>query len=141
LSREKRPGSISGQNWAITDSALSFQAARTFGKAAPRLAASLEEAVRDADAILLVTRWSDFGDLPRLVAARGGPPPLLVDGRRMIDPHAVPWYRGSASTSALYRHLAARYRRIERVRCARFLNERNMVQMSQVLRSQLVSSV
>jgi UDPglucose 6-dehydrogenase len=76
------------------DPVAADQATRTFGKAAPRLAASLEEAVQDADAILLVTRWSDFGDLPRLIAARGGQPPLLVDGRRMINPHAVPWYRG-----------------------------------------------
>jgi UDPglucose 6-dehydrogenase/GDP-mannose 6-dehydrogenase len=76
------------------DPAATDQAARTFKKAAPRLAASLEEAIEDADAILLVTRWPEFGDLPRLVAARGGQPPLLIDGRRMIDPRAVPRYRG-----------------------------------------------
>jgi UDPglucose 6-dehydrogenase/GDP-mannose 6-dehydrogenase len=76
------------------DPVAANEAARIFGTAAPRLAASLDEAVRDADAILLVTRWPEFGDLPRLVAARDGQPPLLVDGRRMIDPHAVPRYRG-----------------------------------------------
>ena len=76
------------------DPVAAEQAARTFGTSAPRLAASLEEAVRDADAILLVTCWPEFRDLPRLVAARGGQPPLLVDGRRVIDPHAVPRYRG-----------------------------------------------
>jgi UDPglucose 6-dehydrogenase/GDP-mannose 6-dehydrogenase len=76
------------------DPVAAGEAARTFGIAVPHLAASLEEVVRDADAILLVTRWPEFDDLPRLVAARGGQPPLLVDGRRMIDPHAVPRYRG-----------------------------------------------
>jgi len=76
------------------DPVAANEAARIFGAAAPRLAASLEEAIKDADAILLVTRWPEFGDLPRLVAARGGQAPLLVDGRRMIDPRAVPRYRG-----------------------------------------------
>ena len=78
----------------VFDPVAADEAARTFGTAAPRLAASLQEAVRDADAILLVTRWPEFGELPRLVAARGGQPPLLVDGRRLIDPRAVPRYRG-----------------------------------------------
>ncbi len=76
------------------DPVAANEAARIFGTAAPRLAASLEEAVRDSDAILLVTRWPEFGDLPRLVAARGAQSPLLIDGRRMIDPRAVPRYRG-----------------------------------------------
>jgi UDPglucose 6-dehydrogenase/GDP-mannose 6-dehydrogenase len=76
------------------DPVATEEALRVFGTAAPLLMASLDEAVRDADAILLVTRWPEFADLPRLVAARRGKPPLLVDGRRVIDPRAVPRYRG-----------------------------------------------
>ena len=76
------------------DPVATEEALRVFGTAAPLLMASLDEAVRDADAILLVTRWPEFADLPRLVAARHGKPPLLVDGRRVIDPRAVPRYRG-----------------------------------------------
>jgi len=76
------------------DPVVTADAARTFVTAAPLLAASLDDAVRDADAILLITRWPEFNDLPRLLAARSGKPPLLVDGRRVIDPHAVPRYRG-----------------------------------------------
>lgn len=76
------------------DPVAADQAALTFRATAPRLATSLEETVRDADAILLVTPWPEFGELPRLVAERSGQPPLLIDGRRLIDPHAVPRYRG-----------------------------------------------
>ena len=79
---------------AAFDPVATAEAARAFATTPPLLAASLDEAVSDADAILLVTRWPEFDDLPRLLAARGGKPPLLVDGRRVIDPHAVPRYRG-----------------------------------------------
>ncbi len=51
----------------------------------------LETAVKGADAVVIVTRWNDYLDLPGMV---GEPAPLVVDGRRMLDPDSVSRYRG-----------------------------------------------
>jgi UDPglucose 6-dehydrogenase/GDP-mannose 6-dehydrogenase len=59
-----------------------------------RAAESLEEAVEDADAILIVTRWSEYERLPRVLAAVGGKAPVVVDGRRMLARDSVPRYDG-----------------------------------------------
>jgi UDPglucose 6-dehydrogenase len=53
----------------------------------------LEAALTGADAAVLVTRWRDYEALPDLLA-RLDPPPLLVDGRRIIDPRRVERYDG-----------------------------------------------
>jgi UDPglucose 6-dehydrogenase len=56
-------------------------------------AESLEEAVASARALLLVTRWDEFQRLPDLVALRD-PQPLVVDGRRILDPDRFHHYEG-----------------------------------------------
>ena len=58
-----------------------------------RIAASMEEAVGDAEAVMLVTRWEEFQRLPALIAGRSNAP-VVIDGRRVIDPHSVPRYEG-----------------------------------------------
>ena len=58
-----------------------------------QLCGSQEECIRDAEAVVLVTRWKEFGKLPELLAAMENPP-LLVDGRRMLDKRSVPRYEG-----------------------------------------------
>lgn len=45
----------------------------------------LDLAVRDAAAVVLVTRWADYEKLAGIVADRL-PPPLVLDGRRALDP-------------------------------------------------------
>jgi UDPglucose 6-dehydrogenase/GDP-mannose 6-dehydrogenase len=57
------------------------------------ICASLNECIDNVHAILLVTRWPEFAQLPDLLR-RMSRPPLLVDGRRMIEPGSVPRYRG-----------------------------------------------
>lgn len=57
------------------------------------VADSLEQAVEDADAIVIVTRWDEFRRLPSIVG-RIAIPPLVVDGRRLLDPHTVRRYAG-----------------------------------------------
>lgn len=57
------------------------------------LADTLEQAIADVDAVLLVTRWDEFQRLPRLIAALPHPP-LVVDGRRVLAPSSVPRYEG-----------------------------------------------
>lgn len=58
-----------------------------------RLAESLEDAVGSAEAVLLVTRWPEFGDLAD-VLDRLGRAPLVVDGRRVLDPARFTRYEG-----------------------------------------------
>jgi UDPglucose 6-dehydrogenase/GDP-mannose 6-dehydrogenase len=53
----------------------------------------VEDAVRDADAVLVVTRWHEFAALPEVLAALDADP-VVVDGRRMLDPSSVPHYEG-----------------------------------------------
>jgi UDPglucose 6-dehydrogenase len=53
-------------------------------------AATLADAVRDADVVILVTSWPEFAEVPALLAGRET---LVVDGRRMWSPDAFRNYR------------------------------------------------
>jgi UDPglucose 6-dehydrogenase/GDP-mannose 6-dehydrogenase len=53
----------------------------------------LPAAIDGADAIILVTRWKEFGILPDLLKTVA-PAPLVFDGRRMLDKDAVERYDG-----------------------------------------------
>jgi UDP-glucose 6-dehydrogenase len=55
---------------------------------------SLEEAVRRASALVLVTSWKEFEGLPELMG-RLGRHPVLVDSRRQLDKHKVKKYLGT----------------------------------------------
>ena len=46
--------------------------------------ADLADAVKQADAVVIVTRWDDYRRLPELIGQLD-PPPLVVDGRRMLE--------------------------------------------------------
>ncbi len=72
---------------------IANNAARAVLPAGVRYAESLEQALAEADAALLITRWAEFGRLPELLAKRTGAP-LLIDGRRMIERRTVPKYDG-----------------------------------------------
>ena len=54
---------------------------------------SLEEAVRDVDAAILVTRWEEFRRIPELLRGMARPP-VFVDGRRMLEKTLFPNYEG-----------------------------------------------
>lgn len=58
-----------------------------------KLCQEMTEAIEDVEAVLLVTRWAEFDSIPRLIS-RQEQPPLLIDGRRMIEPSSVPKYDG-----------------------------------------------
>jgi len=60
---------------------------------AVELEPDLETALAGADAAVLVTRWRHYDTLPA-VLARLEPQPILVDGRRVIDPERVERYDG-----------------------------------------------
>ena len=58
-----------------------------------RFAESLEEAIDDADIVILMTAWSEFDQLGgALKQARSTA--LVVDGRRALDPEAFAHYKG-----------------------------------------------
>jgi UDPglucose 6-dehydrogenase len=57
------------------------------------LVGSLREAVGDAKIVVLVTRWAEFSQLAGLLDELGQRP-LVVDGRRVLDPRAFAQYEG-----------------------------------------------
>jgi UDPglucose 6-dehydrogenase len=54
---------------------------------------ALEEALDGVDAVAVMTAWPEFLEVPALLASAARPP-LVVDGRRMLDPATVPRYLG-----------------------------------------------
>lgn len=54
---------------------------------------SLEQAIADVEAVVLVTRWAEFQVVPELLTHLD-PQPLFVDGRRMLDKHRIAKYEG-----------------------------------------------
>ena len=58
-----------------------------------KIAASLEQSLAGAEAVILVTRWKEFERVPALLAA-ASPQPVFVDGRRMLAKDSVPRYEG-----------------------------------------------
>lgn len=53
----------------------------------------LADAMADADAVVIVTRWEQYTDVPKIIADRD-PQPLVVDGRRLLPRYATPRYAG-----------------------------------------------
>ena len=58
-----------------------------------RVAADLADAVKNAEVVVHVTRWDEFRKLPELLR-RLGRKPLVVDGRRNLDPADYERYEG-----------------------------------------------
>ena len=57
------------------------------------LAPTLEAALTDVDAAMLLTRWDGFRRVPDLLRPNGKAP-VLIDGRRMLDPASIARYEG-----------------------------------------------
>ena len=60
---------------------------------AVELTDDLRHALDGAAAVLLVTKWQQFRDVPELIRGMN-PPPILIDGRRMLEKDSVPVYAG-----------------------------------------------
>ncbi|HET9252634.1 MAG TPA: UDP-glucose/GDP-mannose dehydrogenase family protein [Candidatus Eisenbacteria bacterium] len=69
------------------------EARRVFDGKPLDIVGSLAACLEDVDAVLLVTRWPEFAAVPGMLRSRTSPP-VLIDGRRMIPPDAVPRYEG-----------------------------------------------
>lgn len=81
-----------GAHVTVYDPAAAAEAAKLFGTSVS-VALTLEAAIADAEAILIVTKWNEFLRLPDLLARRGGNP-VVIDGRRMLQPSTVRRYEG-----------------------------------------------
>lgn len=62
--------------------------------------ADLIQALAGADAVVVVTSWSDYQDLPAMLS-EVKPAPLVADGRRMFSPHAFKRYVGVGYPASL----------------------------------------
>jgi UDPglucose 6-dehydrogenase/GDP-mannose 6-dehydrogenase len=56
-------------------------------------ASSLPDVLRDADAVVLLTAWPEFQEVPRLLETHALAP-VVVDGRRVLDKTRVRRYEG-----------------------------------------------
>jgi UDPglucose 6-dehydrogenase/GDP-mannose 6-dehydrogenase len=68
-------------------------ARRALGAKPVRYAESLASALTEADVVVLVTRWREFGAVPDTLRKLGRSP-LVFDGRRMLDKNAIDRYDG-----------------------------------------------
>lgn len=82
-----------GADLRAFDPVATEEARKCFDDGEVAFCASIEEAVTDADAVVLVTRWEQFESLPALMA-RINPQALFVDGRRMLDKSQFARYTG-----------------------------------------------
>lgn len=81
-----------GANVTVYDPIAHTQARRVLGDRVS-YAPDVESATEKAAAILLVTSWPEFRDLPELIAERS-PQPVVIDGRRMLPRTSVSEYEG-----------------------------------------------
>jgi UDPglucose 6-dehydrogenase len=72
---------------------IATEEARHIFKDGVELCETLEQALRGADAVVLVTRWKEFEKVPELLA-RMGAKPVFVDGRRLLAKDSLEHYEG-----------------------------------------------
>lgn len=75
------------------DPAAHHEARKLFPSNQLILCETIEEALAGVDAVVLVTRWEQFHDVPERIA-RLNPEAVFVDGRRMLDKHRFARYEG-----------------------------------------------
>lgn len=75
------------------DPAAGEEARRLFAGDSVYVCDDLATAVSDAQAVILVTRWDEFRKVPELLR-RQSPPPVFIDGRRMLDKGDFVMYEG-----------------------------------------------
>lgn len=69
------------------------EAQRLFGNNHIAYSDNLRQTVENVQAIVLLTRWEEFGKLPDLLVNLH-PQPVVVDGRRMLDKTSIARYEG-----------------------------------------------
>lgn len=75
------------------DPVATAEARKLFSSHELELSGSLSDALVKADAVVLVTRWGEFRNVPDLLKGRT-PQPLFIDGRRLLDKSTIARYEG-----------------------------------------------
>ena len=75
------------------DPVAKHEALKAFPEPSVNYCDSLEAALTDIDAVIVVTPWKEFRDVPALLRKRQ-PPVVLVDGRRAFDKQSMAKYEG-----------------------------------------------
>ncbi len=75
------------------DPAAKNEAIKIFGNRTITYCDNLDDTVREADVIILMTRWDEFQRLPD-ITKRLNPDALLIDGRRMLNKNDFKRYEG-----------------------------------------------
>lgn len=75
------------------DPVATHEAAKIFCNGEVHFAASLAEVLTGVEVVVLVTRWDEFRQLPTFLQSMPSPP-VVVDGRRMLDKQAFARYEG-----------------------------------------------
>jgi UDPglucose 6-dehydrogenase/GDP-mannose 6-dehydrogenase len=82
-----------GARVTVFDPVAAGAADALFGAGRVTVAPDLTAAISGAKAVVLVTRWPEFAALPGLLAPMADPP-VVVDGRRMLEKDSVRRYDG-----------------------------------------------
>ena len=82
-----------GADITAYDPVAQEEAKKIFGIKAVNYHGSVEDTVRKAQAILLLTRWDEFKGLPEVLEKLKSSP-VIVDGRRMLSKNCVTRYEG-----------------------------------------------
>ena len=69
------------------------EAAHIFKQGEVEFSQSLKESLYGSQLVILVTRWPEFQEVPKLLSAMN-PAPVFVDGRRMLDKSQFRHYEG-----------------------------------------------
>lgn len=75
------------------DPVANNEAMKILGNLQIQYCENLATAIGDVEAIIIVTRWDEFNELPNIIGELE-PAPLVVDGRRMLDKNSVLRYEG-----------------------------------------------
>jgi UDPglucose 6-dehydrogenase len=69
------------------------EASKIFPNGSIEFCETLAQAVDNVEAIVLVTRWEVFREIPEVLRGRL-PQPVFIDGRRMLDKGSIARYEG-----------------------------------------------
>jgi UDPglucose 6-dehydrogenase/GDP-mannose 6-dehydrogenase len=75
------------------DTVANHEARKLFGNHQIAYPDNLAQALDGVEAVVLLTQWEEFSEVPRLVNGLE-PQPVVIDGRRMLDKHSVARYEG-----------------------------------------------
>ncbi len=84
---------VQGAKIKAYDPVVKEEAQRIFGNNNIMFCDGLGQAIDAVEAIVLLTRWEEFKVIPELLVKQDRPP-IVIDGRRMIDKRSIKRYEG-----------------------------------------------